>query len=189
MNKAPEKLITRYIQQYIKWSHEDGGLLKKEPISALKVIAAHGDEPVEDIVDRASRQLHDLGKEYREQWRVSKPPKALKSLKKATDGSGSIVDKGEEENEEEEDESDEFDPPLPTVYGIVIAYSTVSIVTYDSNQPNREMKALALFDFQLEDQDVWNAFAIAIVVVWVRDYLVDLGWDEVPQTAAPDPDL
>ncbi|MCJ1378498.1 hypothetical protein MMC17_001597 [Xylographa soralifera] len=189
LNIPPEKLITHYIQQYIKWSHQDGDLATKNPIPALKIVTARGNEPVEDVVDRASQELHDLGHQYRENWLLPKSPKAPKPPKaQAADGVDNTADIDVDE-EEEEEEPDEFYPPLPTVYGLVITYTTVSLVTCDSNQPDREMKALALFDFMLDDQDVWNAFAIAIVVVWARDYLVSLGWDDVPQIAKIDPDL
>ena len=255
LNTAPEKLITRYIQQYIKWSYQDGDLITKNPIPILQVITARGDEAVEDVVDRASRELHDLGQLYRRNWPMPKLPKgpqppmnfAADSIDNSTDNDGEeteeedeleeqveMEDKGELEEQEEmedeeeleeqekleeeeeleeqdeldieedleeqeeiedegemeeEEELDESDPPLPTVYGFVIAYTTVSLITYDSNQPEREIKALALFDFMLDDQDVWNAFAIAIIVIWARDYLVSLGWDDVPQIAKNDPDL
>ena len=187
MNIPPETLITRYIQQYIKWSHQDGNLDTKTPIHALKVITARGDEPVKDVVDRASQELHDLGHQYRKKWLL---PKASKVQKPPKVQAANVVDNTADNGEEEvEEEPDEFDPPLPTVYGLVIAYTTVSLVTYDSNQPDREMKALALFDFLLDDQDVWNAFAIAMVVVWARDYLESLEWDKVPLLANSDPDL
>ena len=196
MNIPPEKVITRHIQQYIRWSHQDGNLVTKSPIPILQVVTARADEPVKDVVDRASQKLQNLGQQYRTEWLMPEPPKPPKQLKdKAANSGDSITDDDEEEVEDEEEEMqdeeepDEFDPPLPTVYGLVIAYTTVSLITYDSNQPDREIKALALFDFMLNDQDVWNAFAVAIIVVWARDYLDGLEWNDVPQIAESDPDL
>ncbi|MCJ1283347.1 hypothetical protein MMC26_002675 [Xylographa opegraphella] len=189
LNLPPEQLISRYIQQYIKWSHRDGHLVTKNPIPILVVVTGRDDETVEAVVDRASREIYDLGKRYRRNWLLPKPPKFPKPKKdQAADCADNTAD-NDEKGLDGDEEPDEFDPPLPTVYGLVIAYTTVSLITYDSDQPEREMKALALFDFMLDDQDVWNAFAIAIVVVWARNYLVGLGWDDVPQIERSDPDF
>lgn len=104
--------------------------------------------------------MHELGRQYREEFRV--PPN----------------DKDEEEFE-----------PLPTIYGLIVIHTVVSVVTYNSSVVGKEIRALALFDFGIEQQDVWNSFAVAILVVWVRDYLVSLSWAEVASTIEEeDPD-
>ena len=70
-------------------------------------------------------------------------------------------------------------PALPTLVGLVIAHTVVAVVTYDAALENGEVRNLATFDFSEMGQDVWNAVAVGMVVVWVRDWLVRLDLPEV----------
>ena len=81
--------------------------------------------------------------------------------------------------------------PLPTLYGIVIAKSVLAVVTYDANQgPADEAQArtIALFDFADDSQDVWNSFAVAILLITARNYEIHLRAGTRSERSADDPD-
>ncbi|KAL9101568.1 MAG: hypothetical protein Q9187_009227, partial [Circinaria calcarea] len=87
-------------------------------------------------------------------------------------------------------EEDQFEYELPTLYGLIIAHTIVAIVSYDVAVHHKDpLRSIAVFDFGDNDQDVWNAFAVAIVVVTVRNYLMDLDWEEKAVEVEVDPDL
>ena len=64
--------------------------------------------------------------------------------------------------------------PLPTLYGIVIARTVMAFVTYDASQEEGDVRNLALFNWREEGQDVWNALAVAIMVMQAREWLINL---------------
>ncbi|MCJ1472298.1 hypothetical protein MMC13_000945 [Lambiella insularis] len=203
---SPVPTITREIRDYIKWSHVDAGLDKCDPIPALAFVSANEGESVASAVTRARDQMHDLGRQYREEFRIvpdkapKKQPTNPKAEKNSTVKQVSDNDLDEDKILDDEDEvaeelaelleegEEEFEP-LPTIYGIVVIHTVVSVVTYNSSIVGKDIRALALFDFGIEDQDVWNSFAVAILVVWVRNYLDGLHWAQVvPQVKEEDPD-
>lgn len=120
-------------------------------------------------------------------------------MQPSVEGSGQQGDKGkakekadENEKEKEKENEDEYEHELPTLYGIVIAHTIVSVVTLNAAEPDKPVRSIALFDLGDADADVWNAFAIAIVVVLARNYLVGLrqsdGQGVGPPAARSDPD-
>lgn len=93
-------------------------------------------------------KLHCLGRQYRDKWRHP--------------------------DFEEADMDQEYTHEMPTLYGFVVKYSVVAIVTYDSSVPGKAIRTLSTLDFQKVGQDVWQALAIAIVVIKGRNYLKQL---------------
>ena len=120
-----------------------------------------------DVVRRLQEELFELGALYRDEFRV------------VPSGEGG---KGQAKSEEDED----FKHPLPTLYGLVVAHTVVALVTYDSAVEGKPLRNLALFDFGDYEQDVWNAFAVAMIVIWARNYLVTLPWEEVQEKGEED---
>lgn len=156
----PEPIIHRQIKAYYDWSMKDAGLDSIEHIPIVSIVAARPEEPVSDVVARLTNELQERGRQYRTKW--------LEDEKSAT-----------QPNNDDDDDNDKKENPvfkrdLPTLYGIVIKYSVLAFVTYDVANPDREVKSLALFDFQHHGQDVWHALSIAILMVRARDYLMRL---------------
>lgn len=60
----------------------------------------------------------------------------------------------------------------------MIKYSVVAIVTYDAAVPGKEVRSIGVFDFGKGGQDVWHGYAMAILIINARNYLVDLEDDE-----------
>lgn len=62
-----------------------------------------------------------------------------------------------------------MDPPL--IYGIMIAGTIVIFATLDSAYPDGNARTIAHFNYEDPTMDVWNAFAIAILVTATRDWM------------------
>lgn len=80
---------------------------------------------------------------------------------------------------------------MPTLYGFVLKYSVLAIVTYDASVPKKAIRTLGTFDWKVGAQDVWHALAVAIVMVRARDYLLQLEregelGEEITELSDPD---
>ena len=63
---------------------------------------------------------------------------------------------------------------MPTLFGFVIKYSVVAIVTCDSSIPRKPIRTLITCDWKIMGQGVWHALAVAITMVRARNYLMEL---------------
>lgn len=162
----PEPIIYRQIKAYYDWSMKDAGLDSTEHIPIVSIVSARPDEPVSDVVARLTNELQERGRQYRTKWLEDKESTGRANKPNNTDD--------DDNNNNDENQPPVFESDLPTLYGIVIKYSVLACVTYDVANPDREVKSLALFDFQHHGQDVWHALSIAILLVRARDYLVRL---------------
>lgn len=79
----------------------------------------------------------------------------------------------------------------PIIYGIIIAHWITIFVTLDSSNPDAQVKTVAHFDFSVREMDLWNAFAIAILVQTARDYTMNFTHEMEPEDVEEeiDPDL
>ena len=76
----------------------------------------------------------------------------------------------------------------PTLYGLIIAETIVTFITYDASVPDKAIRPLQIFDFGNSSQDVWNGLAVGILVVWVRNFLMTQEAEIVDQDEESDPD-
>ena len=76
-------------------------------------------------------------------------------------------------------------PPL--LYGIIVAQSIVIFVTLDSSKPGANLRHIAHFDFKDSKVGVWNGFALAIICVVARNYLMSVK-DEFEEDDEPESD-
>ena len=147
----PEKTLRRELLAYYKWSIMDAGLDRIDHIPVLAIGTAAPRESVASVVGRVTDSLHDLGKQYRAHFFDRYDPVTGKPV---------------------------FRKELPTLYGIVITYSVVTFVTYDSRFPGKQVQSMGSYNFSKLPQDVWHAFAAAIVMVRARDCLIGLMEEE-----------
>ncbi|KAL8719124.1 MAG: hypothetical protein Q9225_003836 [Loekoesia sp. 1 TL-2023] len=147
----PEETLRRELLAYYKWSIMDAGLYRIDHIPVLAIGTAAHRESVTSVVGRVTDSLHDLGKQYRAHFFDHYDPKTGKPV---------------------------FKKDLPTLYGAVITYSIVTFVTYDSRFPGKQVQSMGSYNFSHMAQDVWHAFAAAIVMVRARDYLIELKEEE-----------
>jgi len=164
-NQTPERPLDREITSYIKWSLLDGQLRRKSFIPLVSIATAKRNESVQSVVHRITDKFHSLGREYRDKWRHPKS--------------------------KESDADQKFLHEMPTLYGFVVKYSIVAIVTCDTSVPGKPIRTIMTLDFQKVGQDVWQALAIAIVVIKARNILMQLAEEgeieeEVEDESDPD---
>lgn len=164
---APEGLIEREIKAYMKWAEKDGGFYDLRHIPVLAVVSAVPGEDLENVNNAMNRQLQLLALQYRRAF--SHPPPGI------------INEAGQIEI---------YARPPPVIYGIIILQTATVFVAVDAAKPAAPTKLIAHFNFSNTEMDVWNGFAIAIMVCNARNYVVSIRdslAEEEP--AADDPDL
>ncbi len=155
--KHPEELIHHEINKYITWSHQDSSIVKKSHIPNIAIAISKPGQSTTMVECQITFKLRALAEKYRETFRVYRS-----------------VENDHDEGSEPESEIDQYSQPLPTLFGIIIAHSIVAFVTHDSADPEATIRPMGMFDFGVRQMDVWNSFAVAIVVVQARNYLVGL---------------
>ena len=150
--------------------------MTRRPIPALTVAAACPGEKVADVVARITIDLRILASRWRDFFRVH-------------DNGSTAYDPCRREQRPVLSGQVKYCPELPTLVGLVVVHTVVAVVTYDAKNVDGEVRNLAVFDFGEEGQDVWNATAVGMVVVWVRDWLVDLNLPEVEIPEVVDEDV
>ncbi|KAI4205762.1 MAG: hypothetical protein LQ350_000259 [Teloschistes chrysophthalmus] len=157
----PEEALRRELLAYHKWTIMDAGLSRIDHIPMVAIGTAAHRESVDSVVGRVTDQLHELGRQYRaELYDYTDPVR------------GEPV----------------YTRDLPTLYGAVITFSIVTFLTYDSNFPGKQVQSMGSYDFSNLQQDVWHAFAVAIVFVKARDYLIMLKDSNLLGTVLEDED-
>jgi hypothetical protein len=79
---------------------------------------------------------------------------------------------------------------MPVLYGIIIAKTVMTFVTLDSASDNKA-KSIAFFSWKESGQDIWNASAIALLVMQARNVLIDIipeGLEAPAEKLSSDPD-
>ena len=77
---------------------------------------------------------------------------------------------------------------IKVIYGVVIAKTVTAFVSYEVAKSDGEVRNLAVFNWMDEGQDVWNALAIAILVITVRDMLYSLDAERIGYSPEQDSD-
>ncbi|MCJ1359317.1 MAG: hypothetical protein MMC33_009318 [Icmadophila ericetorum] len=230
LQQNPAPTLLKEINRYVKWSQTDAGIAKNENLIPILILEMKKpNESFKGFATRVQEQIHGLGEEYREAWRVQpeagddaddeddgddaddadeepqgkgkmKGKEKAKTPPQKSKGSSKKrkrpeVDEGEESTEPEslkatrkcqktEPSTSAMVPAstykrrLPIIFGITIAHSIVQFSSHDPEVPGKALRNLAIFNFGKDGQDVWNALAVAILVVWVRDSLVKI-WNQM----------
>jgi hypothetical protein len=162
VGRSAEKLIAKEIQNYIKWSEKDGGFAKKRFIPVLSVIEARPKQQSDSLGATITSQMQFLAKKHRE------------NLAEGINEDGQIVYRRQ--------------PPL--LYGIIVAKGNAIFVTLDSANPDAQLRPFRFqnFDFKNKDEGVWNGFAIAIMVIVARNYIMSIK-DELEDDDEPVEDV
>lgn len=151
---------------------QDGHLRLKGSPPLICVAAAAANEDVAHVVERCIHKMYRAGRQWRH-WLIEE----------STDSD--VCSDGRQ-----------FAARLPTVYGYVVKYSVLAIMTWDSCLGDEEgiakpVRTIGTYDWKIEGQDVWHALAVGIVECKARKYLLELdrarllGEDRVES----DPDL
>ena len=210
----PEQVLAKCIRSYVQWSLEDSDLINRDYIPALVVVAREPRESNKDIVARCQNKIHTIAQRYRDQenakarelldasdaFTLGTPESIVSNAYPTPLSNKSGKAKVKTIKKEKPDiETVKLETPRKkrkstkepiTLYGIIIAHTIVCFVTYDVSYPDKAPRTLALFDFGDPGNDVWNAFAVAIMVVWARNFLLSRDPPRVTnRIEIDDPDL
>ncbi len=158
----PETAIHRDLAAYEKWALQDANLLRTPHIPLFAICSAVPHETVKGVVARLTEKLHDYGRQYRDLFR-------------SKNKQGKEV----------------YKHKLPTFFGMVVKYTVVAFLTWDSSKEAAPVRVLGIFDLKQRGQDVWHGLAIAILMVKVRNELLALrkkGWIGKEEVEEGDPD-
>ena len=149
VNKPPEWIMRKQFEEYITWSLKDACLHKKKGSLPL-ISVTHGAAQVSssELQSRMFEQLAGLARS----WSRALDPESLDQ-----DG-------------------------LPPLYAIVVSFTVIGIVSYVAEgtgnhpigSPSNHLRTIGTYHFHNADYDVWNAFAVAILVIHCRNKLIEV---------------
>lgn len=143
-SRTREKCIKWGIDQYIKWAEKDGGYNNKIYDPIITITAGKPNEDIAVIAETVESNMRHLASLQR---------KAL------------LLEEGDGNHPAQ------FSMEPPLIYGIMIAGTVVVFVTLSSETPNAKVRTIAHFNYDDSTMDVWNAFAIAILVTATRNWM------------------
>ncbi|KAI9794390.1 MAG: hypothetical protein M1816_005459 [Peltula sp. TS41687] len=168
----PTIRLKRTINDYIKWAARDGGYDKKIHVPLITIATPNPTE-LKTLTDRA------LGR--------AMEAKIQRRLAKLAQRHRDFLDRQAQRTQL-------IHPVLPTLYGIVITYAVVLLVSYnaggsggiggtggmtDTDRPAVVVapRTLAVLSYKEYEHDVWNGVAIGMLVCRARDWLIRLDKD------------
>ncbi|OBT75370.1 hypothetical protein VF21_04652 [Pseudogymnoascus sp. 05NY08] len=150
-SRTREEVIKKEIENYIKWAEFDGGYQNKDYIPIIAIVASTPGQDIDSISKAMTDSLESLATEHREDL-------LLEGSDGGTPGGAPTL----------------YARTPPLLYGIVIAGAKVIFITFDAAKDDSKPRTIAHFDFDQATMDVWNGFAVAILVVSVRNYMMTI---------------
>ena len=161
--RRAEAMVVKYCEDYMKLIHKDSGLfvpLKKKKLWSLMCYAPGDDKTHSD--DLEALMLKRLRKRAEKVLQLLNLDKWKKQLSKrdTTDyfwhkGQGYLVE-----------------PPI--LYGIVAKQAVIALVAFEPLSERNALRTIAFFQMSKATYDVWNALALAIVMVQCRNQLLKI---------------
>ncbi|OBU00362.1 hypothetical protein VE01_01580 [Pseudogymnoascus verrucosus] len=150
-SRTREEVIKKEVENYIKWAEFDGGYQNKDYIPIIAIVASTPGQDIDSISKAMTDSLESLATEHREDL-------LLEGSDGGTPGGAPTL----------------YARVPPLLYGIVIAGAKVIFITFDAAKEDSKPRTIAHFDFDQATMDVWNGFAVAILVVSVRNYMMTI---------------
>ena len=161
--RRAEAMVLKYCEDYMKLIHKDAKLyipLRKKKLWSL-VCYAPGDDktPINELEALMLTRLRKRARKVLETLRLESWKKAL-GKRDSSDffwhgGQGYLVEP-------------------PTLYGIVAKSAVVALVAYEPLSERDAVRTIAFFHMSKATYDVWNALALAIVMVQCRNLLLKI---------------
>jgi hypothetical protein len=121
-----------------------------------------------------NQALVDLADRYRDAWRLPSSKSPTRQRNKRTPVTPGPEDSISQRGTPGLEDNSSYQNPLPTLFGIIIADTSMMLTTLNAAEPTAPVRAIGMFDFNQVGYDVWNAFAVSIHVCMARDYMVEL---------------
>ncbi|KAL4785548.1 hypothetical protein BJX76DRAFT_324114 [Aspergillus varians] len=163
VEKRPEALITQTIKKYIRWALYDVNLeIGHESLPTHLIHAQRKYESIRSALERLNKRMKKLARRHQ---------KALAEASATSDWNF-----GDREDFKGEDKS-----MMPLLVGFLVCGPVVALMTFDlgllkGDQDDQDIdgRFFSQFDFSERGQDVWNSLSIAIVVMHIRNTMVQL---------------
>lgn len=155
----PEKYTERKLLDYTKWAGKDSGLNTKRTIPIIATVYAQKNSSAETMQRSAIRKLRKLAARYTRALHVETSievsPGSTNTTKLATE--------------------------IPTLYAVIASHTIVALIAYrveldtgfavpaDEKEGEDGTKIVAYFDMSNKNHDVWNCYALAILIVHARN--------------------
>ena len=143
--QQPEPGLVTGVENYLEWAYRDGNLQDEQYLDVVVICGAKAGESAHNVAQRASGKMRMLGQEWRE--RLERRKGSLRA--------------GEA-------------PACPTIFGFVVKYSVVSVLSHDAASAQSPVRTLAQMNHNLEGIDVWHAFTISLVCIQARNRLLQM---------------
>ncbi|TQS34933.1 hypothetical protein Golomagni_04664 [Golovinomyces magnicellulatus] len=147
------KLIAREIHNYIKWSERDGKYSKMRFLPVLTTVIARPKQTMNSLSAAINSQMNFLARRHRETL---------------------VIPETHDEQENSVRNKDKYVKQPPLLYGVIVAHTVIIFVTLDSANEDATVKHMQHFDFRDQGADAWIGFAIAILVIVARNYIMSI---------------
>jgi hypothetical protein len=161
--RRAEAMVVKYCEDYMKLIHKDSKLfvpLKLKKLWSLICYAPGDDKTPTDALETLI--LTRLRKRAK---------KVLESLHVET-WEGHLG--GRDTSEDFWHEGQGYIVQPPTLYGIVAKKALIAIVAYEPLSPRDALRTIAFFPMSNSSSDVWNAIALAIIMMQCRNQLLKI---------------
>jgi hypothetical protein len=161
--RRAEAMVVKYCEDYMKFIHRDCKLwipIKKKKMWSL-ICYAPGDEKTstDKLEEMILVRLRKRASKVLDLLRVDAREPAIGKRDKSEffwhEGTGYLCEP-------------------PTLYGIVAKEAVIALVAYEPLSPRDALRTLAFFHMSKAKYDVWNALALAIVMVHCRNHLLKI---------------
>lgn len=142
----PDQRLRSKIEEYVKWANVDSGLHLATAIPLFVIVNQRAGFPAVEMKAQARRQLHDIALRYQSAFVAS--------------GANVLSSSPSPRSRHH---------PLPTLYAFVASSTILSLNAWRPSDPDMDLKPVVYFDMAQSDYDVWNALAIAIAIVHMRN--------------------
>lgn len=169
--RRPEGLVEQHVKQYAKWAYKDVGIeryVRKKHIPELFTFASamYNTTPktlermILDKLRRRADQVVDL-------LRITEhtPKESVEAASTSIDGRPPTL-------YHHRGESYLYEPP--TLYGIVSKRTVFGLVAYEPLGVLDNTRQMAWFHLSKDVFDVWNCIALAFMIVWCRDHMLNM---------------
>ena len=154
--RTAAQVLSTTIRNYIGWSEKDGGYSRVDFIPVITVVQAKPGETMSELSKKTTECMNDLAIQYREALAIPMKGKGNGKVNRAV----------------------MYTRPPPVIYSILVLQRDFIFFTMDSKVEEDVPKLIAKFRCDDANMAFWNAVAIAILVVLVRDYMIPI-WGDV----------
>lgn len=169
--RRPEGLVEQHVKQYAKMAYKDVGIerdVRKKHIPELFTFASsmYGTKS-EVLAEMILHKLRRRADRVVDLLRITEhtPVEAVKAAATGIDGRPPTL-------YHHNGESYLLEPP--TLYGIMSKRTVFALVAYEPLGVLDDTRQMAWFHLSKDVHDVWNCIALAVMIIWCRDHMLDM---------------